>query len=386
MQVKIVVPVWGLNYLKTFTKLSLASQLSKNNIPLISQKYKVEYVIYTVKSNKLSLENSESIKLLKNFASVRFENIHKFKLKNTYRIYGQIHHRELKKSSKKNEGVFLINADFVFSDGFFDQTLNEIKNGKRVVNIVCPRANLESIQRILLPKFSKSKNVIEINSNELSSIYSRNTHKMMKYHLFPKLKDDNYLPSTLMWRANNDSLYLRNFHFHPVLIYPNMIKVKKIKITIDDGYIFSIFDKDEIYYQKNTSNYFAFELSKESLSYKPIGKYKDYIATIYYFIGQDKTNFINYREEVTIGKVSKKEMANMKVKSDREINRLMSNLLYETSKFKGAIRFYSIFLRYRLLSIYVAKKKAYIPDFVYLWLKKIHRLIIRDIFRIKKYF
>ena len=385
MQVKVVVPVWGTKYIETFTKLSLASQLSKNNLPLISKKYKVEYVIYTLKSDKRYLENSEIIKILKNFATIRFENINKFKIKNTYRIYGQIHHRELKKSSRKNEGVFLINADFVFSDGFFDQTLNEIKNGKRVVNIVCPRANLESIQRILLSKFSKSKNVIEINSKKLSSIYLRNIHKMMKYHLFPKLKDDDYLPSTIMWRANNDSLYLRNFHFHPILIYPNLIKIKKIKITIDDGYIFSIFDRDEIYYQKNTSNYFAFELSKKSLFYDPIGKYNNYMAMIYYFLRQDKTNFINYYEEVTIGKVSKKEMANMKLQSEKEIYRLMGHLLYESGKY-GAIRFYNIFLLYRLFSIYVVKKKAYIPDFIYLRIKKVHRLIIQDFFRIHKYF
>ena len=31
------------------------------------------------------------------------------------------------------------------------------------------------------------------------------------------------------------------------------------------------------------------------------------MAMIYYFLRQDKTNFINYYEEVTIGKVSKKE-------------------------------------------------------------------------------
>jgi hypothetical protein len=386
VQVKVVAPVWGIEYIENFIKLSLASQLSKNNLPLISQKYKVEYVIYTQKSDKQYLENSEIIKILKNFVTIRFETINKFKMKNTYRLYGQIHHRELKKSSKKNEGVFLINADFIFSDGFFDQTLNEIKNGKRVVNIACPRANLESVQRILLSKFSKSKNIIEINSKKLSSVYLRNTHKMMKYHLFPKSKDDDFLPSTMMWRANNDSLYLRNFHFHPILIYPNLIKIKKIKMTIDDGYIYRIFDREDVYFQKNTSNYFAFELSKESLFYRPIGKYKDYIATLYYFIGQDKTNFINYCEEVTIGKVSKKEMATMKLQSEIEINRLMGYLLYETSKYKSAIRFYNVFLRYRLFSIYVVKNTAYVPDFIYLLLKKMHRLIIREVFKIKNYF
>ena len=86
MRVKIVVPVWGMDYINTFIRVSLASQLSENNIPLISKKYKVEYVIYTLKSDKPYLENLESIKLLKKLTSVRFEIINKFQTKNTYRI------------------------------------------------------------------------------------------------------------------------------------------------------------------------------------------------------------------------------------------------------------------------------------------------------------
>ena len=102
VQVKVVVPVWGFKYIEIFTKVSLASQLSKNNLPLVSQKNKIEYVIYTLKTDIQYLKNSEIIKILKEYASVRFEIINKFKVKNTYRIYGQIHHRELKKSSTKN--------------------------------------------------------------------------------------------------------------------------------------------------------------------------------------------------------------------------------------------------------------------------------------------
>lgn len=386
VQVKVVVPVWGFKYIEIFTKVSLASQLSKNNLPLVSQKNKIEYVIYTLKTDIQYLENSEIIKILKEYASVRFEIVNKFKVKNTYRIYGQIHHRELKKSSTKNEGVFLINADFVFSDGFFYQSLNEIKKGKRVVNVICPRANLESIQNVLLTQFNKSKNVIQVDSRKLSSLYLSNIHKMMKYHLFPKSKDDDYLPSTLMWRASNDSLYFRNFHFHPILIYPNLMRIKKIKMTVDDGYIFEIFDQEELYYQKNTQNFFVFELSKKSLSYDPIGKYKDYIAMIYYFLGQNKANFINLNQEVTIGNINKKEKARLKLESEKEINRLMSHVLYETSTPKRDIRFYSIFLKYRLISIFFVQNKAYIPNFVYLFLRKTHRLIVRDFFNIKKYF
>ena len=382
MQVKIVVPVWGMDYIETFIKISLATQLSENNLPLISQKFKVEYVIYTLKSNKLYLKNSESIKFLAKFASIRIETINKLKTRDTYRIYGQIHHRELKSSSKLNECVFLINADFVFSDGFFDQTLNEIKNGKKVVNIVCPRANLEPVKSLLLSRFSKSREIIQIQPKNLTSIFLRNIHKMMNYHMLPKSDGDAFLPTSLMWKAKNGSLYIRNFHFHPVLIYPYLKKVKKIRFTIDDGYVLDNFDRNEIFYQKNSNNYCAIELSNESLTYKPTGAYGSHKSIFYYFLRQNKSNFINYNEEVVMGKISRGEIIKFKMLSEKEIKRLMSHFLDESHKFE-IMQFKAVFIVYGRLASYIVRIKRYIPNFILVKLENIHKIIKRKFFRVQ---
>ena len=383
MQIKIVVPVWGEGYIDTFIKLSLASQLSKNNLPLISKKYKVEYVIYTLKSDKLYLKSLASIKILSKFASVRFETINKFKTRNTYRTYGQIHYGELRKSSKINESVFLINADFIFSDGFFDQTINDIKKNKRVINIVCPRANLEPVKSFLLSRFSKSTEIIEIKPKYLTSIYLTNIHKMMNYHIFPKSSNSAFLPSSLIWKAKNGSLYIRNFHYHPVLIYPKSKKLKKIVNTIDDGYVLDNFDQNEIYYQKNSDNYYAIELSKKSLFYKPVGAYGDYKKLMYYFVMQNRSNFINFKKAVIVGKIGRKEMANFKVQSEKEVSRLALDVIYETNR---GIRYYALIKWYWLLASYVAQKKQHMPNFMRARLENIHKVVMKDFFRFIKSF
>ena len=383
MRVKIVVPVWGMDYINTFIRVSLASQLSENNIPLISKKYKVEYVIYTLKSDKPYLENLESIKLLKKLTSVRFEIINKFQTKNTYRIYGKIHFRELKKSSKLDESVFLINSDFVFSDGFFSQALGEIKKGIKVVNIVCPRANLESVSTILQSKFSKSEYIIKVNSNNLTKIYLRNIHKMMEYHMLPKAPSDDFLPSSLMWKARNGSLFVRNFHMHPILIYPNSIKIKKIKTTIDDGYVYENFNKNEIHIQEKYDKFLAIEISKKTLLYKPIGRYDDYFKMFYYFTAQIKSNFVNYNSEIIIGKMTKKEVGDFRLKSEREITRIITNYLYGTRKFKRTVSFYTLIKGYWFFAAYVSKKRAYIPNFVIKQMLHTHEFIVVRIFKVK---
>lgn len=383
MRVKVVVPVWGLDYINTFTNISLATQLSENNLPLIAKKYEVEYVIYTLKSDLSFFENSESVKLLRKFSNVRFELIHKFQTKNTYRLYGQIHFRELKKSSKFDESVFLINSDFVFSDGFFSQTLKEIKKSIRVVNIVCPRANLESVSSILQTKFSKSKNTIKVNTNNLTSIYLRNIHKMMDYHMLPKAPTDEFLPSSLMWKARNGSLFIRNFHFHPILIYPNKIKLKQIKKTIDDGYVYDNFNKSEIYIQEEYDKYFAIELSKESQSYKPVGKYDDYLNLFFYFFTQIKSNFINYNSEIVIGKITRKELGDFRLESEREITRLVTNYLYVTRKYNRLIRFHILIKAYWFFAAYFSKKKAYFPNFMIELLLGMHEFLVVKIFKVK---
>jgi hypothetical protein len=383
MRVKVVVPVWGSDYINTFINISLATQLSEKNLPLIAKKHEVEYVIYTLKSDVSFFENSESVKLLRKFTSVRFELIRKFKIKNTYRLYGQIHFRELKKSSKFDESVFLINSDFVFSDGFFSQTLKEIRKSTRVVNIVCPRANLESVSSILQTKFSDSKHTIKVNSNNLTSIYLRNIHKMMDYHMLPKAPSEEFLPSSLMWKARNGSLFIRNFHFHPVLIYPNKIKLKKIKNTIDDGYVYDNFNKSEIYIQKEYNKHLAIELSKESNHYKPVGKYNDYLNLFFYFFAQIKSNFINYNSEIVIGKIAKKELDNFRLESEKEITRVVTNYLYITRKYNRLIRFHVLIKAYWFFAAYFSNKKAYFPDFIIKILLAMHEFLVVKIFKVK---
>jgi hypothetical protein len=386
MRVKIVAPVWGKEYIKTFVDVSLASQLSENNIPLISKKHKVEYVIYTLKSDKVYLENTESLKLLKELVDIRIEIIKKFKTKDVYGIYGQIHGRELKKSSKINESVFLINSDFVFSDGFFYKTLEEIKSGKKAVNIFCPRANLESVSLILQSKFRESMNVINVSTENLTKVYLKNVHRLMDYHLLPKSENDSFLPSSLMWKAKNGSLFVRNFHFHPILIHPNSLKIKKIKKTIDDGYLLDILEVDEIVYQRNSENYFAIELSNRYTHYNPIGEYSDNNALFFYYKSQNNVNFINYNQQVTIGEIANAELIDLQFQAVNEVNRLATFVLYETSRYKSKIRLYEFFELYRILSIKFAKRKAYIPFFIYSFLRNIHRYIVRDFFRVKNYF
>ena len=383
MQVKIVVPVWGIDYIETFIKLSLPSQLSENNLPLISKKYKVEYVIYTLKSNEFYFHNSESIENLKQFANVRIETINKFKTRHTYGIYGQIHYKELKSSSKQNESVFLINADFIFSDGFFDQTLDQINKGWKVINIICPRANLVEVESSIIPRFSKTSGVIQIKSKNLVDIFLKNVHEMIAYHMLPKLDEDDFLPSSLIWRSKSGSLYIRNFHFHPVLINPYLKSLKKINLTIDDGYVLDNFDKKEIHYQKNGNDYFAIELSSKSLRYEPIGTYGDFWKIYYYFFGQNKKNFINFKEEVTVGEITEEEINEFIMQSEKEINRLTLHFLYDLDRLK-MMRFKALFNIYRLLAFYIVRKKQYIPSFILMKLENGHKLIVRKYFRIQK--
>jgi hypothetical protein len=386
MKVKVVVPVWGPDYINTYLNISLASQLSKNNIPLISKKYTIEYVIYTLKRDELYIANSEGYKLLKNFATVRFETIRKFKTKNVYRIYGQIHRKELIKSSKINESVFLINSDFVFSDGFFSKTLKEIESGKKAVNIFCPRSNFDSVSLILKNKFSESKNVIKVSSENLTKIFLNNVHNIMSYHMMPKNRGDDFLPSSLIWKSKKGSLLVRNFHFHPIVVHPYSYKIRKMKMTIDDGYILDMFELDKISFQKNTKDYFAIELSDESTTYSPIGKYGDTSALFFYFLIQNKSNFINYTQQVIVGDFTNAELAYFQTQSEKEISRIANLVLYESSRFIGKIRFYNLFQLYRLVSIEVVKIKSYIPSFIYASLRNVHRHIVREFFRVRNYF
>lgn len=372
--VKIVIPVWGSNYLKTFFNLALPTHMNPTNIPSISETNAIEYVFYTSKKDEESIQNLISQSGVTQYAKIRIETLNKRQISHNYIAYGIAHNRELRKSVINNDYVFLLNADIIISSNFFAEAIKIAQQGYKVVNIICPRAVLEDVEKTLLDEKATFIRDISKTPSEIAEIWKRNIHPMMTYHLFPKTAGDDLLPASLIWHGKNDSYFFRNFHLHPILIVPNKKKIKRSKKTIDAGGVFDYFELNEIYTETSNKDFFSIELSTRSSFYLCPSQYGDSKSLSLYFSKQNKSNFNNFTHEVLVGDFSEVELHQLKNISNSLIMELAIDYLH-SQNLKGKLPDF-VFEFYIATAAYLVSKKNLLPNPVYSFLKAIHRKIM----------
>lgn len=368
LNVKIVMPLWGSEYISNFIETVLPAQLCDTNLPSIARGHQLEYVFYTSKNDAFRI-SSEVIRLgLDRIASIRFEIIKKSKLKSAYKAYSYAHQKELKASSEINQCVYLLNSDIIVSTHFFLETLNKILEGYKVVNIICPRGLKSPIEKELDKNHRNSDYSISIESENLKQLWLNNVHPMMKYHFLPKTKDLQIHPATFMWEAKNRSKYVRSFHLHPVIIFPREIKVRNFKSTIDSGVIFHMFKNNEIFTECQYSKYFAVELSGVEKYYDSAGKIDESSTFNRYFNSNDHFNFRNLNHEITIGSIPELELISLRNESSLFLAKLLISYL---GRRKNTLVENHIFrFIFNLIAIFIVSMKNMIPNRLYLYLKK----------------
>jgi hypothetical protein len=366
-------PLWGSEYISNFIETVLPAQLCYSNLPFIARDHELEYVFYTSKADAMQI-NDEVIRLgLKEIASIRFEIIKKSKLKDPYKAYGYAHRKELKTSSKLNQCVYLLNSDIIVSEHFFLETLKKILQGYKVVNIICPRGLKSPIENVLDKKYRNSDNSISIGSQSLQQLWLNNIHPMMNYHFLPKTNDLEIHPATFMWDSQNKSKYVRSFHLHPVVIFPEATSVHNFKNTIDSGVVFHLFKNSEIFTECRYSQYFAVELSGIEKYYDPAGKIDDSFTFNRYFNNNDHLNFHNLNYEITIGSIPELELISLRNQSNLFLSKLLIGYLSRRKSFLAeshALRFV-----FDLIARFIFFHRGVIPNGLYLHLKKKYRQV-----------
>ena len=348
--------------------------MNPTNIPLISESDAIEYVFYTSKKDKDTIQNQVWQSGVTQFAKIRIETLNKRQISHNYVAYGIAHNRELRNSVMNNDYVFLLNADIIISSNFFVEAIQIAKQGYKVINIICPRAVLEDVENELLNEKATFTKEISKTPSEVAEIWKRNIHPMMTYHLMPKIAGDDLLPASLIWHGKNDSYFFRNFHLHPILIVPSKKKIKRSKKTIDAGGVFDYFELNEIYTETSNKDFFSIELSARSNFYKCPFQYKDGHSLSSYFSKQNKSNFNNYKHDIVVGDFSEDDLHELKSISNSLIMDFAIDYLHSRN-LKGKLPDF-IFEFYIATAAFLVSKQDLLPNPVYTFLKAIHRRIM----------
>ncbi len=228
MKFQIINVMWGENYIKTFLELSLPTQFSTGN--LFDLKTKPSYVIYTNKEGKKQIQSSPIYQSLESTCTVDFRLIH---LKKGWCPFGMMmkcQKHSIKESKKSKSPLVFLAPDCILSSGVFCYIEDALNKGVRLIAICSSRMSLESYREVIKTKEGKDE-IVDWDSKSLAKITVKNLHHRAKCLIMKENQISNH-PSHMYWQLDENNLFGKAYHLHPLLIWPRNLNVLP-KFSID---------------------------------------------------------------------------------------------------------------------------------------------------------
>ena len=225
--INLVLVVWGDSYIDLLFKVSFPSHLAPKNLPALSKRSNVRYLIYTTSEGRKNIEERPLFNEIKKHANIIFYQI-EFGIKaNKYRLMTSCHSHAIKMADKSP--LFFLNPDAIYSDGTFDYLQKRIQEGKRTVIV----SGIRLAKEPFLSLFEKDKN-FSYRSRDLVSLALQSVHPAGQA-MFWENDHIHQAPHHLYWKLENEGLLVRAFHQHPLMIWPTTSK--RPSSNIDGDYI-----------------------------------------------------------------------------------------------------------------------------------------------------
>ena len=228
----LVVPVWGEEHVKLWSQYCLPSYFSENNIPFLSQRAQLTFLICTDKSTKKILEEQQDfLGNLKKFCTLLFLDISPL-IKKYQASYGHIltfsYHAAIKQYMSFYEGqsyFIFLNSDFILANGAFKTVYNLVKDGSDM--IFCPsfRVLREEFLPTLENYFTDSQNsrILSVAPRKMVALALKHRHPSVVAQTLGEGIEGSLVTNQLYWKVGNETLLGRHFLTFPLAIKPSKI-------------------------------------------------------------------------------------------------------------------------------------------------------------------
>lgn len=237
MNYQFILPVWGPDYLETFLRYSLPTQLSPGNLGSLKNRQGITYSIYTRSQDVKVISSALIFKKLQQLVKAEIiiiPDIH-FNTSDHYQPFNTCYRQGIDKAFQGGAALLFLCADQIWADGSFANIIKLGDAGKRAVMISGPRVMQETFIIEFNKRYSRSQD------NSYLSLSFRDTVRLAMDHLHPWDKslfwDQENMgrpASFLFWKVKEQGFLMRCFHLHPILVNPQKF-YPDFSATIDGG-------------------------------------------------------------------------------------------------------------------------------------------------------
>jgi hypothetical protein len=241
-RIRIIVPVWGKDYVERWLGLAFAALLADGNLPYLKDHSNLELIIMTKAADVATLKNHWRLNELTKCVRVTYITIDEFfpagrvdygvPLTLAYgKAIARIGGNEL------GSFVVLLNADFILSKGSLASLLRRIEAGHTVITAPSIRVPDHVVRPLLQAKLDIDQNVLPMSGRELMKLVNQYPHSAV---LGRTLNCNTFVDSNhyhlMYWRVSQDLLIARYFLLMP-LCFQVQTRLRSVVCPVDYGFI-----------------------------------------------------------------------------------------------------------------------------------------------------
>ena len=224
-KVRILLPIWGADYISSFEFYGLRSLLAPGNIPAMASRCDTEFVFLTPARDHKQLQDSPFVQQLQQVCQVTFLPIDDLLLDNM--LYGYTltyaYHRGIISAGdrlKDTHFVFIV-SDYVFSENSFDSLSRKIVAGHRVILSGSLRVDNVAMDPYLR-EMAKPDEPLCVPARRAVDLSLRTLHPSLETKIVNRPEAGNYSSNFqhFYWRVYPKTLISRNFMAHMLCINP----------------------------------------------------------------------------------------------------------------------------------------------------------------------
>ena len=159
LEVRILVPVWGQDYVEDFLNYSMNALLLDRNIPSVSKKYKVTMHFLTTVQGEFEIKSHESYEKIKKSTNILFTSIEDLVVDGNYSTTLTLAYarglQSIPGSNYFKTFFILLNSDFILSNGSLKSLVQKAENGASAVYGASLRIKGERARGKLSDEFAK---------------------------------------------------------------------------------------------------------------------------------------------------------------------------------------------------------------------------------------
>ena len=275
--VRVLLAVWGENFIDDFLQLSLPSLLAPGNLPSLAENYQTRFVFLTRLRDVPVFERHPAYQKLKTICDVDFLSIEDLIVQGGYAATLTLaFDRAVKQTGEQMLSTYFVflTADYIMADGSMQGLMRYMQQGYSGICAGNFQVIKEEMEPFLLSQINSDTQVLQIKPRELLKKSFQHLHPVTVASFYDQAITHNYRANRFFYRHHHQVMAGRFYLLHMLCIKPETTQYR-IGSSCDYSFIPEMCPSGNVAVMTDSDDYLVVEVQekKHELEFVQWGKY-----------------------------------------------------------------------------------------------------------------